>query len=182
MLVLTFVVNALLLAGIPLSMAAPCQSRPPLEIICTTLTRTLRKAFRVGEPMRARQIGNLTCNIDRLQTVTGLVDASLELHRLTALASSAAYVNFIASRGECLICLFRIHRDLNTTAAALIAASGVATAEKAAVSIVTAVVQNLTAPPQLRQQLSDGLNKAASALLTVNSFVFDTLRRLQTSF
>ncbi|KAH8099915.1 hypothetical protein DFH11DRAFT_1737484 [Phellopilus nigrolimitatus] len=94
-----------------------------------------------------RQVGDIQCNVNRLQTVSGL-------------SQTISAVNDLASSGSA---------DPSVTNATTTALSGLNSAQSGISTIAKALLTGQTAPADARDQVGQGLSTAQTALSGVNS-------------
>ncbi|KAJ7886217.1 hypothetical protein B0H14DRAFT_2498662 [Mycena olivaceomarginata] len=115
----------------------------------------------VAAPMHKRQTGDLDCNLARLKIVFDV-------------AATQKLVSQINST------------DLTTTSAVAVAQAGLQSVDNAIQDILAAIFAGKTAPADSRDQVSDGLNTANSALALIkdpslNATVSEARARLLTA-
>uniref|UniRef100_A0A8H7XSM8 Uncharacterized protein n=1 Tax=Psilocybe cubensis TaxID=181762 RepID=A0A8H7XSM8_PSICU len=113
------------------------------------LAITLALLFRAyntdaGTGVQSSQSSNATCNIDRLETVVGLQKSADLIQKA---------INATNSNDTAVI------SQLQT------AASGIQSADAGVATILQALVSGQAPPADARQQVGDGLNSAAAALV-----------------
>ncbi|THU97854.1 hypothetical protein K435DRAFT_662040, partial [Dendrothele bispora CBS 962.96] len=104
-------------------------------------------------PLQRRQVGNLQCNIARLQTVSGLVATQKAVNEM----ASAAGRQVLGSD------------DATTASAVSDAQAGLSSAQAGIATIAKAIVSGQNAPAAARGQVGDGLTQAKSALESITS-------------
>ncbi|THH17992.1 hypothetical protein EW146_g2915 [Bondarzewia mesenterica] len=102
--------------------------------------------FATASPLARRQIGNVQCNVDRLEFVVGLQETSDQVDVLAAELGNTTFASAVTTAQE------GIH-------ATFIAADGIA----------NAVFKNTTAPPELRGQVGGNITVIAQALSSINT-------------
>ncbi|KAJ3852828.1 hypothetical protein EV368DRAFT_82142 [Lentinula lateritia] len=95
-------------------------------------------------PLKSRQIGDIQCNVARLQIVSDLAETGNLLNKITG-------------------------NDAATTSAVSTAQSGLSTAGDGIKTIAAALIGGQTAPADARNQTADGLQTALTALSGLNS-------------
>ncbi|TDL27964.1 hypothetical protein BD410DRAFT_835224 [Rickenella mellea] len=98
-------------------------------------------------PLAPRQIGNLTCNIDRIKIVAALASTKNALSGLTTAAAN----------------------DPAASAAAAQATEGIDSADAGVATIAKALLTLQAAPAAARDQVGAGLTQAQTALNSINS-------------
>ena len=119
--------------------------------------------------MKARQIGDLQCNIDRAAIVIDIAVLKGTVDKIRSEVSSCVF--FLApsfpAQG-----LTRLLSDAANTAAINSAENGIAEAEKAIGNIALSILLGKIASPTDRQHVSQGLTAVGTGLSAINSQVF----------
>ncbi|KAJ3868103.1 MAG: hypothetical protein NXY57DRAFT_958873 [Lentinula lateritia] len=95
-------------------------------------------------PLKSRQIGDIQCNVARLQIVSDLAETGNLLSKING-------------------------NDAATTSAVSTAQSGLSSAGDGIKTIAAALIEGQTAPADARDQTADGLQTALTALSGLNS-------------
>ncbi|KAJ7190763.1 hypothetical protein GGX14DRAFT_579561 [Mycena pura] len=99
-------------------------------------------ACTLAAPMQRRQTGDLQCNLARLQIIADVASAETLLGQINA-------------------------TDLATASAVAVAQTGLKSVDTAIQTILAAVLQGNTAPPETRDQVGNGLTAAQTALKSI---------------
>ncbi|KAF7342386.1 hypothetical protein MVEN_01827600 [Mycena venus] len=109
----------------------------------------------VAAPVEQRQVGDLSCNIDRFKIVTGLISAGSAIGKIDT-------------------------TDPDTATAVAAAQAGLKAAGDSIKDIALALVTGKTAPADARTGVSQGLNDTRSALDSItNTAVSDSVAAAQ---
>ncbi|GLB43718.1 hypothetical protein LshimejAT787_1402300 [Lyophyllum shimeji] len=136
------------------SAAAPTETAAPTPAAATTTTKGRGGQGKNGGllglgVLRKRQIGNLRCNIARLQTVGALSASTKAVGKVATAAGS----------------------DAASATAAQDAQTGLKSAQDGIATIAKALLTGQSAPAAARTQVEDGLNAAKTSLASITSFV-----------
>ncbi|KDR70399.1 hypothetical protein GALMADRAFT_884482 [Galerina marginata CBS 339.88] len=115
----------------------------------------------IGQSIQVQnnQLGNFTCNVERLQTIVGLGKSAKSIQKAIKAAGS----------------------DTATTSQLQTAAGGITSAQAGVNTILQALFTGQTAPANARQQVGDGLNVATTALNSANSTNIDVTSAIATA-
>jgi hypothetical protein len=148
--------------------AAVSVSAGTTHFLFPTDKRMLTDALPVLAPLATRQVGNLQCNINRLQIVTDLSSTKKAVSQLGAADAIASSVSSWFSRlAYADVC--RLNRNTTAAAAVQTVTDGINGAQGAIGVIAKALLTGQTAPAEARQEVQGNLTSAQGALNSISA-------------